>query len=73
MARIDRNIDVWYDGKIGREETSVFTIQSGKILMKRLQKEGKKGIVMYLRGSDGSNNRQYYFENGRIKYDKDDY
>lgn len=67
-------IDVWHDGKSGREETDVFSIKEGKALMRKLKKEGFTGIVMYVRPTDSKGNRQYYFNSsGRIKFDKDDY
>jgi hypothetical protein len=70
-------IDVWYSEgekfRDPRHEIWVASVKEGKAKMKSLLKQGKHGIVMYVRTDNIDHNRQYFFEKGKIVFIKDNY
>ena len=71
------SIDVWYsDGENltdKRHSEEVASIREGKAIMRKMLKAGNCDIVMYVRTDKSEDNRQYFFSNGKIIFDKDGY
>lgn len=71
------SIDIFYsDGettKSRRHQELVSNVSVGKKRMRELSKDNKHGIVMYVRTDSSWDNKQYFFERGKIIFIKDNY